>query len=301
LKPVHLDATKTRNKNHNKHNVGNRYDARQINNQKRPDDCLATGDGFQSRNLKDTSKPIRDAAKVRPSAVGGVISWRQGLTFNLSSKTNLLPRIVNNKSYSLSAKPSIRDRTKYPRLVGADVYVARLSNCGMPVQLGQCDADAHLSQHGTGDCRGLNTTPSESSPVITLSSPLTGSLHDEIKSRGNMKSMMDMGPDTETDDYRPKALESRPCYRCVAYMHTVGIKRVFWTNANGRWEGAKVRDLVDMMDATLGEGSSGVDEGERVMDRIFVTKHEVLMLRRLMGQTSFESSRRSNPKTSQVS
>jgi hypothetical protein len=62
-------------------------------------------------------------------------------------------------------------------------------------------------------------------------------------------------------------------------MHSVGIKRVFWTNSKGNWEGAKVRDLVDVLDGS-GSGSDGNGVSER---RVFVTKHEILMLRRLGG------------------
>ena len=62
-------------------------------------------------------------------------------------------------------------------------------------------------------------------------------------------------------------------------MHAVGIKRVFWTNAGGEWEGAKVRDLVEALEK--GEGVPGHDDGG---DKgVFVTKHEVLMLKRAMG------------------
>ena len=63
-------------------------------------------------------------------------------------------------------------------------------------------------------------------------------------------------------------------------MDSVGIKRVFWTNGHGNWECAKVRDLMDALDnICYGENSNeGNDLGN-----IFVTKHEVLMLRRTMG------------------
>lgn len=62
-------------------------------------------------------------------------------------------------------------------------------------------------------------------------------------------------------------------------MHNVGIKRVFWTNSDGEWEGGKVRNLVDILD---GGGAAGTDGAEEAMG-MFVTKHEVLMLRRVMG------------------
>lgn len=65
-------------------------------------------------------------------------------------------------------------------------------------------------------------------------------------------------------------------------MNNVGIKRVFWTNEEGLWEGAKVRSLIDELESgnfgAIGEGG-GLEGGG-----IYVTKHEVLMLRRLMGQ-----------------
>lgn len=63
-------------------------------------------------------------------------------------------------------------------------------------------------------------------------------------------------------------------------MKSVGIKRVFWTTETGTWDSAKVRDLVDAMDR-LG---SGIDSNEATaLSNVFVTKHEVLKLRRVMG------------------
>lgn len=50
---------------------------------------------------------------------------------------------------------------------------------------------------------------------------------------------------------------SCPCYSCVAYMCSVGIKRVFWTNVDGQWEGGKVRDLVNALEGGR-EGGSGL-------------------------------------------
>lgn len=59
-------------------------------------------------------------------------------------------------------------------------------------------------------------------------------------------------------------------------MHAVGIKRVFWTNAHGEWEGAKVRELVDVLESG---GEEGIASGK---GGLFVTKHEVLMLQRVL-------------------
>lgn len=77
-------------------------------------------------------------------------------------------------------------------------------------------------------------------------------------------------------------------------MHSVGIRRVFWTNGNGGWDGAKVRDLVDALDRSMSPAGDGDEAGERgeggmggpVGNGLFITKHEVLMLRRMMGTKS---------------
>lgn len=63
-------------------------------------------------------------------------------------------------------------------------------------------------------------------------------------------------------------------------MYAVGIKRVFWTTTDGTWEGAKVRDLVDALEGGGGEESGGGVES--VNRGVFVTKHEVLLLKRGM-------------------
>lgn len=59
-------------------------------------------------------------------------------------------------------------------------------------------------------------------------------------------------------------------------MHSAGVKRVFWTNAKGEWEGAKVEELVDALEKA--DGSVGTES-----KALFVTKHEVLTLRRAWG------------------
>lgn len=65
-------------------------------------------------------------------------------------------------------------------------------------------------------------------------------------------------------------------------MHSVGIKRVFWTNHDGQWEGAKVRDLVEALESGVAEDDGdGVGTGQGSKG-VFVTKHEVLMLKRMM-------------------
>jgi hypothetical protein len=64
-------------------------------------------------------------------------------------------------------------------------------------------------------------------------------------------------------------------------MHAVGIKRVFWTNAQGAWDGAKVRDLMDALETSEASSKGGSENcGENL--GVFVTKHEVSMLKRAM-------------------
>lgn len=48
----------------------------------------------------------------------------------------------------------------------------------------------------------------------------------------------------EFESTPPRYADSRPCWRCLEWMRWAGIKRVFWTNVNGEWEGGKVADLL---------------------------------------------------------
>ncbi len=68
-------------------------------------------------------------------------------------------------------------------------------------------------------------------------------------------------------------------------MHSVGIKRVFWTNENGEWDGGKVRELVDALENAGSSDGVACGSGDNAVGGLFVTKHEVLMLRRLMATT----------------
>lgn len=69
-------------------------------------------------------------------------------------------------------------------------------------------------------------------------------------------------------------------------MHAVGIKRVFWTNAAGQWEGAKVRTLVEALDCDAARDADALETADDARSAglgmgMFVTKHEILMLRRM--------------------
>ena len=62
---------------------------------------------------------------------------------------------------------------------------------------------------------------------------------------------------------------------------------MFWTNAKGEWDGGKVRDLIDGLElagtSEAGDGNACGLGGGPAGNGIFVTKHEVLLLRRMMG------------------
>lgn len=166
----------------------------------------------------------------------------------------------------------VQDRMKHPKLVGADVYVARLVN-DTPPKEGRKKRCERKKQDVEPPMKVGSDTYST---VSDLSAP-TGSLHDELICRD-----LKPGPSIPEDvQGRPTPAESRPCYRCVAYMHSVGIKRVFWTTDKGRWEGAKIRDLVDQLNNTM-QNEADTPLGLSVPG-VFVTKHEVLLLKRLMG------------------
>ncbi len=146
---------------------------------------------------------------------------------------------------------NIVDRMKHPKLVGADVYVARLAT----------NSPAPFAK----------PKPAPSSASAEVVPTPTGSLHDELTCKTSPNTIHMAADDAPCRS----AVDSRPCYRCVCYMNSVGIKRVFWTNSKGKWEGAKIRDLVDMLDGSGSESDGVAGLG------VFVTKHEVLMLRRL--------------------
>ncbi|KAK9423835.1 putative CMP/dCMP-type deaminase domain-containing protein [Seiridium unicorne] len=161
---------------------------------------------------------------------------------------------------------SLQSRRKHPKLVGADLYVIRLSNC-VSSEVQHLGAEP-ISCKGECESSGDPATADELSRAFPPCTTFSGSLHDELVCKTRQPQLL--GPAPSGKSFNGKPAESRPCYRCVAYMDSVGIKRVFWTNSNGEWENAKVRDLVDLLDRPVdpdGNGSIG----------LFVTKHELLV------------------------
>ena len=156
---------------------------------------------------------------------------------------------------------SIRDRTKSPWLNGADLYVVRL---GWKTASNSCCEET--------DAVGETAVPSR---------PSSGSLHDELVNPGLAKPAASKHPPPSKEKLLT-VLASRPGYRCISYMASVGIKCVFWTDDTGNWEGVKVRDLVDALDHL---GSEPPSDANAALNSVFVTKHEVLMLRRMMGDS----------------
>ncbi|KAF2453337.1 hypothetical protein BDY21DRAFT_424530 [Lineolata rhizophorae] len=184
-----------------------------------------------------------------------------------SSQPMLLPKGRTGQNNN-----SISARTKDPRLNGADLYVARL---GLDKAISARTKTSHPSPP-------IRAAPSDADqPASELGSHGSGSLHDELKCP-HPRSIRRPPKIPETYDRRI-IRSSRPCYRCVSYMQSVGIKRVFWTNDSGEWEGGKVRDLVDALEAGSGRDADGTMLGGSAGNGVFVTKHEVLILRRRMG------------------
>ncbi|KAG6364920.1 hypothetical protein INS49_006524 [Diaporthe citri] len=178
------------------------------------------------------------------------------------------------KGRTVGTSPGVKERMKHPKLVGADVYVARLANDGP-----SAETMKKRRAHNQPSDETVETASPDTCTTTSAVSAETGSLHDELIMKTSKSKPL---PSISEDVKRPPTpAESRPCYRCVAYMHSVGIKRVFWTTNDGKWEGAKVRDLIDQLDGTM-RSDTDTTLGQAAMD-VFVTKHEVLMLRRLMG------------------
>ncbi|KAL9012020.1 MAG: hypothetical protein Q9173_003182 [Seirophora scorigena] len=157
--------------------------------------------------------------------------------------------IVMPQHRILTRSHQTAERMKDSRLNGADLYVARLGkraagtrgkadhfNCGC--QDDRCSRvdDGSVVEKGS-EQQSLDL---ESSAKI---SPLTGSLHEELRfPLPKEKSESSQQPVVKQE--RLTATQSKPCYRCISYMHSAGIKRVFWTNKDGQWEGGKVAERL---------------------------------------------------------
>jgi hypothetical protein len=163
-----------------------------------------------------------------------------------------------------SSKSTLAQRRVGSRLRGADLYVARL---------GYLKPRDTISKIKTAPSIGLLSSNMSSLSIESSETPSTGSLHDELSCLSKTPSMSSSSS-ALTDDAGPVpiAVSSHPCYHCISYMHAAEIRRVFWTNNEGEWESSKMRDLMDAL-----------QEGDDPVTGMFVTKHEVLMLRQMGG------------------
>ncbi|KAK8429779.1 hypothetical protein IWX49DRAFT_621525 [Phyllosticta citricarpa] len=226
------------------------------------------------------ARPYQPAAKQHHTAAPWTTNARkpkakrQRLFDDESAKNHyiLLP-----KGQSVHDSHSPKDRKKHPKLVGADLYVARLGHSGEGISKRSRESSSRQDNHP--DEKVIPTKSSEQSSTAVT----TGSLHDELTMLKKAAPDLARRGDSADDLSHPNCTirASRPCYRCLSFMHNVGIKRVFWTNEEGSWEGAKVRCLIDELE---GENFGAIGEaGGMEGGGVYVTKHEVLMLRRLMG------------------
>ncbi|RYO92350.1 hypothetical protein DL766_010340 [Monosporascus sp. MC13-8B] len=200
----------------------------------------------------------------------------------ITSTVKVLSKGARSHRVDRSAEPSLvqhclDDRMKNPRLTGADIYIARL---GAPVRKSETHkgkSDEIAFQQETSP--EVDTCVSPTLSVTSTTS--SGSLHDELRCKDHKST----GPKTSNTVHpvfdRRQVRDSRPCYRCVSYMHSAGIRRCFWTNHEGQWESAKVRDLFDQLAGASSCDGKGGDSDR--LGSVFVTKHEILMLRRLAG------------------
>ncbi|KAL8750261.1 MAG: hypothetical protein Q9184_006486 [Pyrenodesmia sp. 2 TL-2023] len=176
----------------------------------------------------------------------------------------------------------IAERMKDSRLNGADLYVARL---GKAAKVNHHDCGCRLDETSASTVDGAAVLETDgqqraSDPgVFSKMKPLTGSLHEELRFQSHAEEGKPR-PQSVHPETQPTATHSRPCYRCISYMHSAGIKRVFWTNYKGEWEGGKVRDLVDALECPSSPNGNS-STGQCAAGSVYVTKSEVLLLKGL--------------------
>ncbi|KAK0528245.1 hypothetical protein OC842_004609 [Tilletia horrida] len=110
-----------------------------------------------------------------------------------------------------------------PRLRGADMYVVRLLQDAESKARARAKRRALTSGTSAANRNGSNgTTGGSGGSVHWTDEEFAGAIAGR----------------------EPKYADSRPCWRCLKWMEWAGIKRVFWTDENGVWEGAKVVQLL---------------------------------------------------------
>lgn len=121
---------------------------------------------------------------------------------------------------------SVRERMKDPRIGGADLYVARLGRPTIATKHSRPVATSKVLAQSLAEHTEASTVCSS-----TISKATTGSLHDELVNP-NPRQSTPTKP-SATSQPSARATDSKPCYRCVEYMHSAEIAIVFWTDENG--------------------------------------------------------------------
>ena len=239
-------------------------------------------------NVKSAYRPT-SAAFARPRQVQASFRFKSAVLkrvhINQASSSNKIrkgstsasqqPILSSNDRRGLD-QPSVRERKKDPRLNGADLCVARIGRGSSS----KVEQQATLHSQTTED-----RVETELEASISKETLATGSLYDELNILPTIRTVSTPAQQRKDQIFCDVAA-SQPCYRCIMYMHSAGIRRVLWTNEQGNWEESKVRGLVAALDGTGVSDTAGNKLGGLVGDGLFVTKHEVFMLRRLIdGKT----------------
>ena len=179
----------------------------------------------------------------------------------------------------LTKSHQVAERIKDSRLNGADLYVARLGRVGKSSHYDcGCRHDKIVTtDKAKGEATDESSDSNRSEPSRETK-PLTGSLHAELRFPTSPKERKPV--QKAVPSQQVTATYSRPCYRCISYMHSAGIKRVFWTNNEGQWECGKVRELIDALDGPMSPDDDG-STGTSGIGSVYVTKSEVLLLKGL--------------------
>jgi hypothetical protein len=266
LNRLHLDSTKSYNNVPNELTRNTKKNEITYQNEKKKrvhtSDTSKTPHARYQYQYHETEPSISDTlTPFRHKSADSSKSQKQAMLVPIStaSRANVMQRKVDN------------------RLNGADLYVVRQAR-KQPQTQKDSGKDTIISKPAeetelASICSSLSNTSIEDAIHA-----LPTSLHDELKCK--VPADMKTRNERKKDLNRPlPATSSRPCYRCISYMHQAGIRRVFWTNHEGEWEGGKVRDLVD----SLGLNDAGHGDADDISASIFVTKHEILILRQQMG------------------
>ncbi|KAI4945631.1 hypothetical protein J4E91_007974 [Alternaria rosae] len=265
LNPLHLDRTRLNLAFHNEKNENvawsNMNSTEKHHLKKGENHHHNVGNKYNSGQHKRSGR--QHARKLSIKQTITAPGYDQSPTLSASQASSSPEVSPNDRDKAGKSSCSINYRSKSPRLNGADLYVVRLGWQSAPKMC--CEE------------------PDEDTATLPPSRHPTGSLHDELTSPEPAKpARTKQSPSPAKDEKQSTVLASRPCYRCILYMASVGIKRVFWTDDKGGWEGAKVRDLVDALDNM---GSQSPTDASVALNSVFVTKHEVLILRRIMGDS----------------